>query len=258
MPCASAQLRSASSASWNCVALICPPGPRSTYASRWAGSTRRVSSGNCAASSSAASGGDRPAPFDRPVAVRAHLAPVDAERGALPAPDSGQLLVADEGDELLAERPQARCIDVALQAQQAALRHFPGRDLVHNSAPSGEPVNEGGDEFPLSGVPVLGFPPERRHPLSHLRGAERQQLFEGGERDPHLAEGRDQPCLSELGVFVVAVAGKLIDAGWRQQTKPVIEAPCVGPPRIVMAPSPLAAASVSAAPSLKATGGGRR
>src|ERR1700729_300318 len=46
-------------------------------------------------------GGDRPAPLDRPVAVRAHLAPVDAERGALPAPDPGQPLIADNADELL-------------------------------------------------------------------------------------------------------------------------------------------------------------
>ena len=115
--------------------------------------------------------GDRPAPFDRPVAVCAHLAPVDTERGALPAVDPGQPLIADDADELLAERPQARFADVALQAQQAALRHLPGHDLVHDNAPSGEPVDEGGDQCPLPGVPFLGFLPERHHPRSHLGGS---------------------------------------------------------------------------------------
>src|ERR1700722_5683805 len=51
--------------------------------------------------------GNRLAPFDRPVAVGADLAPVDAEEGALPAFDPGQPLIADDADELLAERPQA-------------------------------------------------------------------------------------------------------------------------------------------------------
>jgi hypothetical protein len=48
--------------------------------------------------------------------------------------------------------------------------------------------------------------------------------LDGGEPDPHLAEGRDQPSLSELGAFVVAVTGMLIDARRRQETKSVIEA----------------------------------
>jgi hypothetical protein len=47
------------------------------------------------------------------------------KRAPLPAADPGQPLIADDGDELLAERPQARYINVALQAQQASLRHLP-------------------------------------------------------------------------------------------------------------------------------------
>jgi hypothetical protein len=83
------------------------------------------------------------------------------------------------------------------------------------------------DELPLPGVPGLGFLPERRQLLRHLRWAERQQLFDGGERHTHLAQGRDQPCLSELGAFVVAVAGNHIDAGRRQEAKSVVKAKCL-------------------------------
>jgi hypothetical protein len=39
---------------------------------------------------------------------------------------------------------------------------------------------------------------------------------------------RDQPCLFELAAFVVAVAGQLVDACGRQQTKPVVEAQRLG------------------------------
>ena len=111
MPCASRQLRRASSASCHWVASIWPPGPRSTYASRWAGSTRRVSSGNCP-----------------------------------PCFQPGQPLTADDGDELLAESPQARYVDVSLQTQQAPRWHVPGIDLVHNGGERDAQVAEGRDQ----------------------------------------------------------------------------------------------------------------
>ncbi len=107
---------------------------------------------------------------------------------------------------------RAGFVDVALQAQQAASRHLPGRDFVHDSAPSGEPINEDADELPLSGVVRLGVAPERTHSPDYLGRIECQPLLDGRERDANVAKRRDQPCLLELTAFVVAVAGQVIDA----------------------------------------------
>ncbi len=52
--------------------------------------------------------GNRLAPFDRSVAVRVYLAPVDGESRALSARQPGQPPVAEDADELLAERPPRR------------------------------------------------------------------------------------------------------------------------------------------------------
>jgi hypothetical protein len=54
------------------------------------------------------------------------------------------------------------------------------------------------------------------------------------------------------------IRSSLITATVTTTAKPAAVTDPRGPPRIAMATSPLAAASVSAAPSLKATGGGRR
>jgi hypothetical protein len=115
-----------------------------------------------------------------------------------------------------------------LQTQKAAPWHLPGRDFVHDSAPSSEPVNEDGDKLPLSGVPGIGLAPKRGHPLGHLCRIEFQPLLDVRERDTDVAQRRDQPCLFELAAFVVAVAGQLVDASGRQQTKPVVEAQRLG------------------------------
>ena len=53
--------------------------------------------------------GNRPAPFDRTIAVSAHLAPVDAEERAFSSFDLRERALAKDRDELLAERPSSGC-----------------------------------------------------------------------------------------------------------------------------------------------------
>jgi hypothetical protein len=156
--------------------------------------------------------GDHLAPFDRPVAVRADLPPIDGEHGTLPTLQSGQPGIADDPDEFLAKRPRSGLVDVAFQAQQAARWHLAGFNFVHGSAPSGKSINERGDKVPLGGVGRGGRSPKRRDPLRDLGRVQRQPFLDDGQRDAHLAERGDQPCLFELGAFVVAIAGLLVDA----------------------------------------------
>src|SRR5262249_8690231 len=63
--------------------------------------------------------GNRPAPFDRTIAVSAHLAPVDAEERAFSSFDLRERALAKDRDELLAERPRPLLVDVALDTEQA-------------------------------------------------------------------------------------------------------------------------------------------
>ncbi len=68
--------------------------------------------------------------------------------------------------------------------QSRALRHLPGQEFVHGSAPSSEPVDEGGDELALSGVTGLGLVPEPGYLLRYLGGVEGQPLLHYGQETP--------------------------------------------------------------------------
>src|ERR1700729_3961904 len=75
---------------------------------------------------------NRPAPFDRTIAVIAHPAPVDAEERAFSSLDLRERALAQDRDELLAECPLPLLVDVALQAKQTPLGHFLRGDFVHD------------------------------------------------------------------------------------------------------------------------------
>src|SRR5215831_699651 len=86
--------------------------------------------------------GNRPAPFDRTIAVSARPAPVDAEGCTFSSFYLRERALAKDRDELLAERPHPLLVDVALETEQAPLGHRPGGDFVHDRPLSAQPVDE--------------------------------------------------------------------------------------------------------------------
>src|SRR5216117_3856742 len=75
---------------------------------------------------------NRPAPFARAIAVSAYPAPLDAEERAFSSFDLRERALAQDRDELLAERPLPLLVDVALETEQAPLGHLPRGDFVHD------------------------------------------------------------------------------------------------------------------------------
>src|SRR5262249_46305016 len=73
------------------------------------------------------------APLHRTVAVLADLTPKDAEERAGTPRYLRQLVMPEQADELLAERPcRLLAGDIALHAQQAPFGDLPRADLVHD------------------------------------------------------------------------------------------------------------------------------
>src|ERR1700678_1099775 len=87
-------------------------------------------------------GGYWRAPFDRAIAVGVHQTPPDAERRAFSSFDLRERALAQDRDELLAERPHLPLLDVAFEAEQAPLGYLPRRDFVHDGPLSAQPVDE--------------------------------------------------------------------------------------------------------------------
>src|SRR5581483_1553062 len=85
--------------------------------------------------------GNRPAPFDRTIAVSAHPAPVDAEERAFSPFDLRERPLAQDREELLAERPLPLLVDVAFQAEQAPLGYLPRGHFVHHGPLSAQPAD---------------------------------------------------------------------------------------------------------------------
>src|SRR6202044_4065202 len=86
--------------------------------------------------------GNRRAPFDRTIAVAAHQAPVDAEGRAWASFDLRERALAQDSDELLAERPHLLLGDIALETEQAPLGYLPGGDFVHDGLLSPQSADE--------------------------------------------------------------------------------------------------------------------
>src|SRR3984957_4620935 len=87
-------------------------------------------------------GRDRRAPFDRTIAVGVDQTPPDAHRRAFSSFDLRERALAQDRDELLAERPHLLLGDVALEAEQAPLGYLPGADLVHDGLLSAQSADE--------------------------------------------------------------------------------------------------------------------
>src|SRR5215471_1593803 len=81
-------------------------------------------------------------PFDRAIAVGGQEGPPDAERRAFPSFDRRERALAEDRDELLAERPHPLLVDVALETEQASLGYLPGGDFVHDRPLSAQSVHE--------------------------------------------------------------------------------------------------------------------
>src|SRR5580704_19118150 len=71
-------------------------------------------------------------PFDRAIAVGVHQTPPDAQHRAFSSFDLRERALAQNPDELLAERPHLLLLDVALQAEQAPPGYLAGGDFVHD------------------------------------------------------------------------------------------------------------------------------
>src|ERR1700728_850083 len=78
--------------------------------------------------------GDRLAPLHWAVAVGAYLTPVNGEHRAFTPLHLRQRSLAQDRDELLAERPGALFVDIALQAEHAPLGYLACGDFVHDVA----------------------------------------------------------------------------------------------------------------------------
>src|ERR1700761_6915200 len=87
-------------------------------------------------------GGDWRTPFDRAIAVSVHQTPPDAQRRAFSSFDLREWTLAQDGDELLAERPHLLLGDVALETEQAPLGYLPGGDFVHDRLLSAQSADE--------------------------------------------------------------------------------------------------------------------
>src|SRR6202161_3348294 len=87
-------------------------------------------------------GRDWRTPFDRAIAVGVHQTPPDAEHRAFSSFDLRERALAQDRDELLAERPHLLLLDVALQTEQAPLGYLAGGDFVHDGLLSAQSADE--------------------------------------------------------------------------------------------------------------------
>src|ERR1700753_4371684 len=88
--------------------------------------------------------GNRHAPFDQAVTVRARVAPVDTEERARSSFHRRERALAPDRDELLAKGNLPLVADACLEAEQAALRYLPGGDFVHGRHLSAQSLAEVG------------------------------------------------------------------------------------------------------------------
>src|SRR6202035_3478653 len=145
-----------------------------------------------------------------------------------------QRALAQDRDELLAERPLPLLVDVALETEQAPLGYLPRGDFVHDRPLSAQPADEVVGELAARVVHGLDLPPVRRYPLRGIGRIAREQLPDRRERQLELADHHDKAWLIELRRVVVAIARRLIDARRHQHPAFVVEAQCLqrkaGPP----------------------------
>src|ERR1700735_399120 len=87
-------------------------------------------------------GRDWRAPFNRAIAVVVHQTPPDAEHRAFSSFDLRERALAQDRDELLAERPHLLLFDVALETEQAPLGYLPQGDFVHDGPLSPQSADE--------------------------------------------------------------------------------------------------------------------
>src|ERR1700753_4451073 len=77
-------------------------------------------------------GRDWRTPFDGAIAVGVHQAPPDAQSRAFSAVDPRERALAQDRDELFAERPHFLLVDIALETEQAPLGYLTCGDFVHD------------------------------------------------------------------------------------------------------------------------------
>jgi hypothetical protein len=166
---------------------------------------------------------DRPAHLHRAIAVGAHLAPVDREHRPFASRELRERPLAQDRDELLAQRPRALFVDVALQAEQAPCGHLAGRDVVRDGSLSAQPVDEIGSEFAPRVVRGLGVPPVHRDAFRGIGRVARQQLSDRRQRQVELTQQRHETRLFELRLVVVAIPRGAVDARRHQHAHLVVE-----------------------------------
>src|ERR1017187_3277987 len=166
---------------------------------------------------------DRLAHLDRAVAVGAHFTPVDGEHRAFTTLHLRQRPLAQDRDELLAERPRSLLVDIALQAEQAPLGYLSCGDFVHDGPLSTQSVDEVVGELAARVVYGLDLPPVRRYPLCGINRIAYEQFLYRGKRQFKLTEHRNEARRFELRGVVVAIAGGFVDTRGNQHAKLVVE-----------------------------------
>ena len=155
--------------------------------------------------------GNRLAPLERPVAVLAHLAVVDAESRAGDPVHVRQRAGPEDAHELFAECPGSLGILVALQAENAPGRDLPGGDYVHDRSLSVQMFDEvSGQDAPSRVVP-LDTGPVPGNPLGSGVRFQLDDHLDLGERDSDLPKRRHQAGLFQLTGLVDAIARDRVD-----------------------------------------------
>ena len=166
---------------------------------------------------------DRLAHLDRAVAVGAHLTPVDGEHRAFTPLHLRQRSLAQDRDELLAERPRSLFVDIALQAEHAPLGYLSCSDFVHDGPLSTQSVDEVVGELAARVVHRLDLPPVRRYPLRGINRIACEQFLDRGKRQVELAQHRYKARRFELRDVVVAIARGFVNTRGHQHTELVVE-----------------------------------
>jgi hypothetical protein len=145
--------------------------------------------------------GNRPAPLDQTIAVSDRVAPVDAEGRAFSSSDLRERALAQDRDELLAERKLPLHVDVPLEAEQAPLGHLPhGGDFVHDRPLPAQSADEVVGQLAPRVVCHFGAAPVLSDACRRIGRIAREQLPDRRKRQLQLTHHHDKACLVELAV----------------------------------------------------------
>src|SRR6202167_3612962 len=122
-------------------------------------------------------GRDWRAPFDRAIAVGVHQTPPDAERRAFSSFGLRERALAQDRDELLAERPTLLLLDVALETEQAPLGYLTRGDFPHDGPLPAQSADEVAGQPAARVVCRLGVAPVLSDARRRIGRIAREQLL---------------------------------------------------------------------------------